>query len=94
MSAIPVLLHSATAPPEGAYATLRALYGFMFGHPGKKLLFMGGEIGQYREWDFEGELDFSHALRCLQIGVAHHRVRLTPQWFVASHGHFVCAHLP
>jgi 1,4-alpha-glucan branching enzyme len=34
------------------FANLRALYGFMFGHPGKKLLFMGGEFGQWKEWDY------------------------------------------
>ncbi|MBI1872835.1 MAG: 1,4-alpha-glucan branching protein GlgB [Acidobacteria bacterium] len=39
-------------------ATLRALYGFMFGHPGKKLLFMGSEFGQWREWDYDGSLDW------------------------------------
>ena len=40
------------------YATLRALYGFMYGHPGKKLLFMGGEFGQWREWNHDGSLDW------------------------------------
>ena len=38
--------------------TLRALYTFMFAHPGKKLLFMGAEIGQWREWDHDGSLDW------------------------------------
>jgi 1,4-alpha-glucan branching enzyme len=41
------------------HATLRACYGFMFVHPGKKLLFMGGEIGQWREWNHDGELDWA-----------------------------------
>jgi 1,4-alpha-glucan branching enzyme len=40
------------------HANLRSLYAHMWAHPGKKLLFMGAEIGQYREWDFEGELDW------------------------------------
>lgn len=38
---------------------------------------------------FESELDFDHALRCLKIGITHHRARLTPQWFVASYGHIL-----
>jgi 1,4-alpha-glucan branching enzyme len=40
------------------FANLRALYGYMWTHPGKKLLFMGGEFAQRREWTHEGELEW------------------------------------
>jgi 1,4-alpha-glucan branching enzyme len=40
------------------FANLRAYFGFMWGHPGKKLLFMGGEIAQEREWNHDGEVDW------------------------------------
>ncbi|MDQ4061180.1 MAG: 1,4-alpha-glucan branching protein GlgB, partial [Pseudomonadota bacterium] len=39
-------------------ANLRAYFGFMWGHPGKKLLFMGGEFGQEREWNHDSSLDW------------------------------------
>jgi 1,4-alpha-glucan branching enzyme len=38
------------------FANLRALYAYMWAHPGKKLLFMGGELGEWKEWDFDGSL--------------------------------------
>ena len=40
------------------FANLRALYGHMWGHPGKKMLFMGCEIGQWWEWNHEGSLQW------------------------------------
>ena len=40
------------------YASLRLLYGYMYGHPGKKLLFMGAEFAQWREWNHDRSLDW------------------------------------
>ncbi|MBP6469339.1 MAG: 1,4-alpha-glucan branching protein GlgB [Chloroflexi bacterium] len=41
------------------FANLRLLMGYQYGHPGKKLLFMGSEFGQWREWSEERSLDWS-----------------------------------
>jgi 1,4-alpha-glucan branching enzyme len=40
------------------FANLRAYYAFMWGHPGKKLLFMGSDFGQWKEWNFNYSLDW------------------------------------
>ena len=44
--------------PADQFANLRAYYGFMWGHPGKKLLFMGGEFAQGEEWNHNTSLDW------------------------------------
>jgi 1,4-alpha-glucan branching enzyme len=43
---------------EDKFANLRLLFGYMYAQPGKKLLFMGGEFGQWREWDHDSSLDW------------------------------------
>ena len=53
------------------FANLRTLYGFMYGHPGKKLLFMGGEFGQRREWSHDRSLDW----HLLEAGPYHRGVQ-------------------
>ena len=51
------------------FASLRLLYGYMWSHPGKKLLFMGGEFGQRREWQHEASLEWHVLQYPLHAGV-------------------------
>ena len=51
------------------FANLRAYYGFMYGHPGKKLLFMGNEFGQENEWNHDTSLDWHLLGDALHQGV-------------------------
>jgi 1,4-alpha-glucan branching enzyme len=66
------------------FANLRAYYGFMFGHPGKKLLFMGCEFGQEREWTHDHSLDWhllekkNHAGVQALVGDLNQLYRMTP----------------
>ncbi|MCL2877929.1 MAG: 1,4-alpha-glucan branching protein GlgB [Acidobacteria bacterium] len=53
------------------FANLRALYGFMYGHPGKKLLFMGSEFGQWNEWNHDVSLDWHLLDYPLHSGLKH-----------------------
>jgi 1,4-alpha-glucan branching enzyme len=66
------------------FANLRAYYSFMFGHPGKKLLFMGCEFGQQREWTHDHSLDWhlldkkNHAGVQALVGDLNQLYRTTP----------------
>jgi 1,4-alpha-glucan branching enzyme len=55
-------------------ANLRALYGYMYGHPGKKLMFMGCEFAQWREWRHDESLDW-HLLDYAEHRGVQHWVR-------------------
>jgi 1,4-alpha-glucan branching enzyme len=52
------LIHKMPGDDWQKFANLRLLMGYQIGHPGKKLMFMGAEIGQRREWDFGGQIDW------------------------------------
>jgi 1,4-alpha-glucan branching enzyme len=75
------------------FANLRALYTFMYGQPGKKLLFMGGEIGQWSEWNSDQSLEW-HLLdhephRALQrfVGDLNHLLQREPAMYEVDFSH-------
>jgi 1,4-alpha-glucan branching enzyme len=65
------------------FANLRAYYGFMWGHPGKKLLFMGQEWGQTNEWNDNGELPWGQLTDPRHAGVRR---------LVGDLNHLMCEH--
>jgi 1,4-alpha-glucan branching enzyme len=63
------LLAKMPGDPWQQHANLRALYGYMWAHPGKKLLFMGGELGQEHEWRSDGSIDWHLLERTEHAGI-------------------------
>ena len=63
------MLAKMPGPDWEKFANLRAYYGFMWGHPGKKLLFMGCEFAQPSEWNHDGQIDWDAAERPEHQGV-------------------------
>jgi len=52
------LINKMAGDTNQKFANLRAMFAYMIMHPGKKLLFMGGEFAQYNEWDYKGSLQW------------------------------------
>jgi 1,4-alpha-glucan branching enzyme len=73
------------------HANLRLLHAWQAAHPGKTLLFMGGELGQWKEWDHDGELDWAllreplHAGQRLLVGDLNRLVRARPALHELDH---------
>ena len=79
------LMNKMPGTAEQKFAGVRAFVGYMMAHPGKKLLFMGSELGQYAEWNYEQELDW--LLLQFPQHDAQHR-------FFKEINHFYCEHSP
>ncbi|MFC3041735.1 1,4-alpha-glucan branching protein GlgB [Virgibacillus xinjiangensis] len=73
------------------FANLRLLYAYMIAHPGKKLLFMGGELGQYAEWKDKEEIDWHLMNYPLHQGIwnfvkeLNHFYRERPEFYELDH---------
>ncbi|MGA8025682.1 MAG: 1,4-alpha-glucan branching protein GlgB, partial [Bryobacteraceae bacterium] len=74
------------------FANLRLLFSYMYAQPGKKLLFMGAEFGQWTEWNHDGSLDWSliskepHAGLRLLLGDLNHLYRTEPALHIGEIG--------
>ena len=65
------------------FAGARAFMGYMMTHPGKKLSFMGNEIGQFREWDYEGQIEWFLLDYDMHAKFQHYTAELN-QFYLAS----------
>jgi len=73
------------------FANLRLLYAYMWGHPGKKLLFMGGELAQWGEWNYAQSLDW-HLLELPQVGALHRGAQRLIKELNGLYGSRSCLH--
>ncbi len=79
------LISKMPPPYENQFGGLRALYGYMAAHPGKKMLFMGGEFAQFSEWAYQRGLDWmlldypAHKQMQTYVKALNHFYLATPQ---------------
>ena len=79
------LISKMPPPYENQFGGLRALYGYMAAHPGKKMLFMGGEFAQFSEWAYQRGLDWmlldypAHRQMQTYVKALNHFYLATPQ---------------
>ena len=79
------LISKMPPPYENQFGGLRALYGYMAAHPGKKMLFMGGEFAQFSEWAYQRGLDWmlldypAHRQMQAYVKALNHSYLATPQ---------------